>query len=570
MPRSTEIWDLPSGKMQMTISGSAAALALDPEGTLMAYGPYDSTVYLLDLKQRKILFSIKTTDPEIRKMQFSDDGKKLAIAFGDPTRFMVVDVQTGKILKKITTDLSSAIFIWFSENAAVVSVGDNNEHLETWNWQDSLKTRQVRLTENGSMPFFSPNHKLLFYYKNDKIVEIRDFEKGKTIGQVNRPNLYAQAFFSADNSMLYFIEHLSLLRYHIATGKRDTVQIPDFKMRYSTYGSQWSFAPYSNYLINTEFMRIWNLTRGVALPMTPRHDTPTMSNGLRIHTCFSADGIKMYSVKDPLGLTTVEVITWNTITQQPVSSIRVPDFTNKDLVLSPDDRYFAVVPHNMASDSIRIWDILLKKTVLSLPFKGEYRVVFSPDSRYLYTCDGSGQMSCFTLPKGEKASLPDAPSFYRINDLLFSADHKHLLTVNTTGVLTLLQYPSLKPLTTMQANIKEGAFISTAVSADGTLVAGLPGGNEIDIWDGITGQLLHTLKDTASVFFTGPVFSPDNKYLYVAGTDEAVHVFDLKTGVFAYCIPQGFSVSGMEFIRNQPNILTVTGQGQVRFWDIQK
>src|SRR5439155_121754 len=101
----------------------------------------------------------------------------------------------------------------------------------------------------------------------------------------------------------------------------------------------------------------------------------------------------------------------------------------------------------------------------------------------------------------------------------------------------------------------KGRVINVAISHDGrrfaTLsIAGL--NSAVQLWDGKTGKMTHTLSGDSSLSFTEPVFSPDGKRLATAGTNNKnTTIWDVETGQAMIELPTG--TSGLAPVQFSPD-----------------
>jgi WD40 repeat protein len=537
----------------------------------LAYASFDSTIYIVDLEQQKLLQSIKLEKTKVAFLHFLPNGDNLAICLSDPIEIIIYDIKNKKIKNKINSKYYTLDNIWFSNDGKLMHLNSSNI-IQDWNWADSVLVQTHILDLKGKASRFSANNKIVVTHTDENEFELFDYGKNKLIAKIPKPNEYAKFGFSPDDSIFYIdycVKDVSLIRYHISTGKTDTILIDKIGEGPQPYRVSWSFAPFSHFLINLESMRIWDIDKRKEIPNMGKHSLP-LTERLSVETCFAPNGKRMYSIIDPFSRGTTEAIAWNAVTQQPEFSMRGPECSNKLIRLSPNAKYLAAIPYRTGEDSIRIWDIDKRKTIFTLSYQFYSDLAFSPDSKSIYLCDDVSKIICYDIQSGKKVVLPNEQMPVRVSCLMFSTDNNYLLTASSFGVLTLLEYPSLHRVSEIKTDIQGREYVTTAISFDGKLIATLIRGNEVKIWAGMNGNLIHSSKKISAGYYTCLTFSPDGKFLYLGGTDETVHVINVTTGRFEYCIPQGFYVSHIEFIRDKPHIMAVTGVGQVRFWDTLK
>jgi WD40 repeat protein len=114
-----------------------------------------------------------------------------------------------------------------------------------------------------------------------------------------------------------------------------------------------------------------------------------------------------------------------------------------------------------------------------------------------------------------------------VNDLRFSPDNAHIVTVGRDRKVILWDLASGKPLHFLSGH--NGPVNSLDISSDGALIATASSDGTARIWDAATGQLLQNLTGHKYLVL-GVVFSPDGKRLLSGGGDNNARLWDTQTG----------------------------------------
>ena len=208
-----------------------------------------------------------------------------------------------------------------------------------------------------------------------------------------------------------------------------------------------------------------------------------------------------------------------------------------DITFTPDGTQFAV------ATNIGIWVYDAKTgaeiALLKQPGRGYGKVAFSPDGNVLACATGSngrGEVQLWDTAAGQLVTTLPAPT--GISSLLFSQDGAKLTCAGYFGRVHVWEIsPETQPVLVTDIRLYFESWRDswlTELSPDGRFLAiTIPNWQDedfsIQLWDGKTGELLHTLTDhTRSV--TSLTFSPDSKTLVSSDEYETIRVWDTKFG----------------------------------------
>ena len=208
-----------------------------------------------------------------------------------------------------------------------------------------------------------------------------------------------------------------------------------------------------------------------------------------------------------------------------------------DITFTPDGTQFAV------TTNIGIWIYDAKTgaeiTVLKQPGHGYGKVAFSPDGSVLACATGSnGRGEVQLWDKAAGALITTLPATIGISSLFFSEDGTKLVCAGSFGRVHVWEInPETPPVLVTDIRLYFENWSDswlTKLSPDGRFLAiTIPNWQDkdfsIQLWDGKTGELWHTLTGhTRSV--TALTFSPDSKTLVSADEYETIRVWDTESG----------------------------------------
>lgn len=136
-----KIWDTKNWKLIRTIKGhndSLYALAVSPNGKILATGGYNQEIYLWNLENGKQLNFLKGHNGAINDLEFRPDGKMLASASGDRT-IKLWDVATGKRLDTFIEPTKDQQAVTFTRDGQHIVAGGNDNRVRIWKVSQSGK-----------------------------------------------------------------------------------------------------------------------------------------------------------------------------------------------------------------------------------------------------------------------------------------------------------------------------------------------------------------------------------------------------------------------------------------------
>lgn len=114
---------------------------------------YDGTIKLYDLKNRKYYFDYQLTNkPYVENIQYSDDGKFLALGCkapdwsvnnSDDNEINLFDIETNDIVRTLSVTASEPLGLEFSPTSKFLVIGQGNPQIVFWDLPTDKSTQQV-------------------------------------------------------------------------------------------------------------------------------------------------------------------------------------------------------------------------------------------------------------------------------------------------------------------------------------------------------------------------------------------------------------------------------------------
>lgn len=233
------------------------------------------------------------------------------------------------------------------------------------------------------------------------------------------------------------------------------------------------------------------------------------------------------------------------------------------LVFSPDQRWLACSTRDGSTRLVNTtnWgvDFTFQSPNTATP-------AFSKDSQQLHL-GARGQLSVHDLADGKTVRSVALPG---LASLAFDAFARHFAMLLWNGDGCFLELPSLIGTTNRQPDLVTRYLVSLSLSPDGRYAAATYNDNAVWVWDFRTGAVKHELHDHKALVFR-TAFSPDNRLLATAGTDQVIGLWNVETGSQIGLL-QGHraAVTAVNFFPDGRRLVSGSRDGTVRIWDLTK
>ncbi len=202
------IWNLMTGQVVRTLNQvhskkSVNAVAVSPNGQILASGGDDNNVILWDLKNGRRMLTIPAHSRRVNAIAFSRDGQTMASASDDKT-VRLWNVRTGGRLLTLIGHGGGVKAIAFSPDGQTLASGGEDKTVRLW----SVKSGDVRriLAGHGrgvNAVAFSPNGQVVASGSSDNTIRLWNAQNGKRTRTLEGHGSWVRAIaFSPDNRSL--------------------------------------------------------------------------------------------------------------------------------------------------------------------------------------------------------------------------------------------------------------------------------------------------------------------------------------------------------------------------------
>jgi WD40 repeat protein/tRNA A-37 threonylcarbamoyl transferase component Bud32 len=492
------------------------------------------------------LEGLSSTSPADRKVAFSPDGKRLAVASNDNT-VKVWDTQTGRELLSLRGPTGAVDSVAFGpDGKRLASGGPMKDYVtgEVKVWDAQTGQELLALKSDHWLVAYSPDGTRLATGSSGHAerkgspgsVKLLDAQTGQALLTLkgHTGGLWSLAF-SPDGKRLASASYEEVKVWDTQTGQ-ELLALKDGaeSVTFSPDGKRLASARGTGFEVGGQGIKVWDAQTGQELL--------ALKGGGR-GLSFSPDGKRLASAGGPA------LKVWDAQTGQELFSFK-GGRTGGVVVFSPDGTRLA---SGGAGRTVKIWNATPHPEARS--FSGHtgrvHSVTFSPDGKRLAGVSRDPKTNERAVKVWEAQTGQElltlkghAGSVIRV---VFSPDGKRLAAASGTwddtkkdwvsGEVKVWDAQTGRELLTLKGHTN--AVVSVAFSPDGTRLASstsrpngitlrnLPG--EVKVWDAQTGQELLTLKGHGP-FVDSVAFSPDSKRLATLSRDNTLKVWDAQTG----------------------------------------
>jgi WD40 repeat protein len=496
-----------------------SSVAISPDGTVVAGGDMNRTMFLWDAATGKELGRVEKLENTVFGLRFSPDGKALAGVSGNTAH--VWDAATREERGRVVGPKNDLRPFAFSRDLKTFAAGDPEHAIRLWD----LKTgKEIRRFPSGQADLrslaFSPDGKLLATGGSDKDRTLRvwNLATGEEVHRFGPFTGWTGAtVFSPDGKALAAGEQSGTVHvFDLATGKE--------RCRFGLRDGRWvyalAFSPDGKVLAaggtDEKSIRFFDAATGKELCQSDGHQNEIVA------AMVTADGKALLSAgKDGA------VCRWDLATDKEVRRWVAQAGGVSAAAVAPDGRTLVTAGDRV----LHLWDATTGDEVRQ--FRGHTgkadAVAFSADGRTL----ASGGWEDHTIRLWDvataqerlKIALPK-PNGHNYGDvpLVFSLDGKVLISGSADRANPVIYF--WDTATGKELRHLDQQASRFALTPDGKTLATAGWDKRVHLWDVTTGKETAQIQASAGAV----AFSPGGRTLAYGGTDGVIHVWEVAAG----------------------------------------
>jgi WD40 repeat protein len=540
------VWQMSTGKLLRrfeTASPSTEAVALSPDGKILAFPVYDrpraaSRISLWDVDSGRRKGEWAAIGGSVRALAFAPDGKTIATAHADQT-LRLWDRDTATELRRCQGVRDQWLSLVFSPDGKVLaSASGTQRSVQLW---DAATGRALHTLGDGkgrtSAVAFSPDGKTLAAGAyGDKSVRLWDTSTGKEIHQLPVDWRTETVAFSPDGKT-------------VAAGGL------------LTNGQLSSISP----------IRLWDVSSGREVRRFSGHVFKVSS------LAFSPRGDKLISAGS---FFTLHV--WDVATGKDCVPLVEHESYVESVAFSPDGRSLAT---GSLDGTIRLWEPAAGKPARR--FQGEtqpsiLQVAFAPDGRTLASAEHDGSLRLWDVATGRQVRKIQVGEDRYSPSFAYSPDGRTLAVWHQDGTVRLLDADTVKERRRLSGAARYGTFL--CFSPDGGTLASMstsygPTNGVLQLWDTATGTEKRQWKTAQPGSFFRAVFSLDggtvigsiNHFSSADGERKrffSLHQWDVATGDHrSFATPEQATVFCLALSPDGRTLAWGDSEGTITLWE---
>jgi WD40 repeat protein len=425
----------------------------------------------------------------------------------------------------------------------------------------------------GGALAFLPGDKALVTPTEGHEIQVWDFPSGRPLYEVRTGALYVRGFALAPDGKQFAVAGFYPPVGNVAGASEVQVRaLPSGDLvrtlpRKSGDHFELAFSPDSKLLFSSSsregFLRIEEISSGKEL--SQRKFPSDVLSGMAL----SNDGSYLALSSGP---NTRKLFLWKWQSEDP-RPLEVPGQRVDSVSFSPDGKLLAGVEQ---FGTLFVWEVpsgrlLFQQDSGEADYSYLGTAAFTPDGKSLLVplrhrqSTNRGKIQLVDPLSGRSQGTLDSRTFG--GGLAVSADGRTLATTAGSGV-RLWDLPSRKELTAVyEAHESDPSQI--IVSPAGFLVS-VGDDNTVRVWDPATGE--HKRKFIVDGWVRAIGLSPDGSLLAASSFDDAVHVWDRRTGREVYCLAGHGRLGGrrvLGFLPDGRGLLSWGDDYDLRLWDMK-
>jgi WD40 repeat protein len=537
------------------------AIAMSPDGRLLATGSHDATVKLWDVATGRELRTFSGHTNFLQVVGFSPDGRTLASGGLDNT-VKLWDVASGRELHTLSGHANAIYSLAFSPDGRVLASGSLDNTLKLWDVATGreLRTLAGHAEANIAAVAFSPDGRTLATGSWDKTVKLWDVATWKEVRTLaGHSDLVSSLAFSPDGrTMATGSWDKTAKLWDVASGR----ELRSFT-GHSKYVSAVAFSPDGSTLASGSYdktVKLWNAATGQEVGVLAGNATAITS------LAYSPDGRTLAAGNDD---TSVKL--WDVAAGMVLRSFGGHARTIDSVAFSPNGR---IVASASQDNTVKLWDVVSGRElrVLAGHSKAVSALAFSPDGHTLASGSYDATVKLWDVATGRElhtlAGHQDG-----VSAIAFSPDGKILASgeehwrakkANKTSEIKIWDVASGRELRTLAGH--PDLISSLAFSPDGLLISGSWDGT-MKAWDVAAGKELAARASHGSSVLS-IAFSPDGRMFASGNEDGTIQLADMASEEKPRILEgHTHGVFSVTFSPDGRTLASASGDATAKLWD---
>jgi serine/threonine protein kinase len=204
--RIIKIWNLTTGKEKFTLNGHSQkvnAIAISPNGKILASGSDDKTIKIWNLTTGKVIRNLEGHSDSVQALAISPNGKIL-VSGSDDNTIKIWNLESGQLIRTLIGHKFWVRSLAISSDGRNLASGSFDKTIKLWQLNQNAPARTLTGNTNTiTSVAFSPDNTTLASTSRDRTIKLWDVASGEVIRTLTgHSNTVTSIAFSPDGMTL--------------------------------------------------------------------------------------------------------------------------------------------------------------------------------------------------------------------------------------------------------------------------------------------------------------------------------------------------------------------------------
>jgi len=587
--KTIKLWDQQTGMEIRSLFGhehTVNGLAFSPDGQFIASSSADGTSRVWQIETGKEVFTSPKESKYLTAIAFNPDGKSFIYA-GYPDSATVYSFPEGKLLKRIPVNADQGsgygISLEYSKDGKMLAIGEDNKTASIYNVADwsllyTLKPSEGWCGGCGTYIQFSPDSKYLFKLAHNAKLTQYDLSNGKivlTYGS-EADDLRGLAV-STDGKNIFSAIDTTLYIWNAG----DTTNYKSYSIQSIGEINEIAVIPSGKEVVLASDKMI-ALAMDVTTGSILRKYQGALQEQDKGGVDYDADNYresfiarylrlknKLLFTKDDksfvTGKTGTYAIQWDIATGGPA---RVYEGHTKAVICMDQNSDGSILATADAAGEVILWNTKTGTIINRIKAHREpiFDVSLTRDGKFVSTCSWDAGIKVYDVVSGELQSDIDLKD-YSAYSLSFTPDGLYLLCGRLDKTLELREPDTKKLVRSFIGHTDVVTSISFGTDPNKALTSSWDG--TARIWDVSTGMMLHKFKGAKGPLQTA-IYNADGKKIITGGDDRLIRIWDIQSGqVLKTLTGHQAEVTSLSLSKDGKMLVSYSLDGVVKCWNLE-
>ncbi len=587
--KSVKLWDQQSGLEIRSIVGhthTINGIAFSPNGLYIATSSADGTACVWEVLTGKEIFTSPKNSKYITDVAFNPDGKSFVYG-GYPDSASVYAIPSGKLLKRIEVNADQGsgygVSLKYSTDGKWLAIGEDNKTAKVFRTSDWSLTYTLKPAEGwcggcGTYIEFAPDNKSIFKLAhNDKLTQY-DLATGNVIHIYGEEVDYLRGLAVTKDGLHVLAATDSMLYTYSTTSK----SVVSYKIPLSETVNEIVLSlDEKEICVASDNMTAWAME--TATGKIIRRYQGSLQEQDKGGINYNADSYWEYNIarylrlKNKLlltkddknfitGKTGIDAIQWNISTGSPN---KLYEGHTKAVICMDQSADGSVLATADGAGEVFLWNTQTGKLINRIKAHREpiFDVSLSRDGKFVTTGSWDATIEVYDVKTAELISDMDDLQNNSAYSISFTPNGLYLLCGRLDKSLELREPDSKKVVRSFVGHTDVVSSIAFGTNPNNALTASWDG--TARIWDITTGMMVQKFKGAAGMLHSA-IYTADGKRIITGGDDRIIRIWDIQTGQVVKTLNGHQSeITSLSLSTDGKMLVSYSTDGVMKCWNLE-